>query len=74
MAGGNIMKKYPYAGIIRGNDSRVPLGAKQAVRLRETKHYWISDTDVRYKKPNGRGPGRSPVFDLDISTIYKIEG
>lgn len=67
------MKPSTHTGNLVGNDSRTPSGYKEAIKLRETKNFWITPTGNKYDKRGREVPHeRFPRFSLDITSIKPI--
>ena len=65
------MKKMTHIGMVVG--MAYNRGITREVKLRETKHYYISEYGVKYRKSDGSIPGeRFPILKLSISTIKAL--
>ena len=65
------MKKMTHIGMVVG--IAYNRGITREVKLRETKNYYISEYETKYRKGDGSVTGeRFATFELDISTIKAL--
>ncbi len=64
--------KFTHTGVVQGNDNRIPSDYRRTYKLRETKLFWISEHNQKYKKSNGNVLGAWPVYRLDLNSIHAI--
>jgi hypothetical protein len=65
--------KFTHTGIMRGADARTPRNWQKRVQLRETKNFWVTSYNLKFRKSTGFGAGDWPRFCLDLESIKEIE-
>ncbi len=67
-----MTNKFTHTGIVRGNDNRTPPSYYRVIELRETKMFWITKYEKKYRKKNGYPLNKWPVDRLDLDSIKEI--
>ncbi len=69
-----VTRTMTHKGYLVGTDSRTPDTFKMLVNLRETKMFWITEYDTKFRKATGRVVGTDwPMHCLDLGSIKKVE-
>jgi hypothetical protein len=67
------MKMKPtHIALEKGCDARTPDNYRGEILIRESKNFWITSTGHKYRKPNGRGLGTWPMFELIPQSIKPL--
>lgn len=65
--------KLTHEGYIVGVDNRTPDNFRAKVKLRETKMFWITEYNNKFRKATGRAVGIDwPMHRLEIESIKKV--
>ncbi len=62
--------KFTHIGTIKGRDNRTSPNYAVKVLLRATKTHWVTENGIKYNKETGCEIGDSPMFTLDIGSVY----
>lgn len=69
-----VTRTMTHTGYLVGTDSRTPGTFKMLVNLRETKMFWITEYETKFRKATGRAVGTDwPMHCLDLNSIKKVQ-